>query len=774
MEEAFKKAEGILLKARHLGMRVLTPNDSDFPSGLRDMPAPPAVLYVLGNSLQIPTESAVAVIGTRQPADYGEKAAEEIGETLAEKGLAVISGLALGSDAAAHRGCINGRGYTAAVMAHGLDQRTYPRDNEGLARRIINSGGWLVSEYPPGTEANRSLFVDRDRLQSALSAGVIVIGTDIKGGTMHTVRFAAEQKRPLACLDYPQDLASHPKTQGNQMLIRKGAAFPINWPNKDSLENFIQSFYKPRNARQSHMKTILVEDAHDPKVRARLTEPGSNHVYVGRVNTHYGIDASVLRNDNPMSKVGTREQSLKLYQQDISAGIKREGPIYKELQRLYDLATRDDNGKPLVLVCWCKKEKTPRPEERVCHADIIRNAITRWPEIQRALTSRILPARQMEYFEYRGPSPNFEWKFNGKYIQNWFSNMEELDKPLTIEGISYRTAEHAYQAMKTTDPRIRREIAAMRSPYDAKNYWKDRQPRPDWEDIKLDVMRKILGFKFAPGTSWHTKLMGTGNEELIEYNNWGDRKWGAQVKNLADGTVHISGENRLGNLLMEIREEHRANGAPGRAPASPTIFIGGSRSIDVVSATAKARIDNIMEKQLPIIIGDASGADTAVQQYLAEKGYRNVTVFCTESCRNNIGNWGTRIIHPNTGEGLRVRHEAKDKKMAQLAQFGLMAWDRQSPGTLNNVLNLLSENKKSVVFFEPDGTLHTIGHAKDFSALIDKCAKRDVALFDQKLGLQKRLEELQTVHEFSVATPGVNAGAGKSPENDTRSQGYAR
>jgi len=218
---------------------------------------------------------------------------------------------------------------------------------------------------------------------------------------MHTVRFATEQKRPLACLDYPRELASHPKTQGNQMLIRQGAAFAINWANKDSLENFIQSFYKPRDSRQSHMKQILIEDAHDPKVRAKLTEPGSNHVYVGRVNTHYGITASVLKNDNPMSKVGTREKSLELYQQDISAGIKQKGPIYKELQRLYDLASRDDNGKPLVLVCWCKKEETPRPKELFCHADIIRNAITRWPEIERGLNQQTPSERQTGYVEYR-------------------------------------------------------------------------------------------------------------------------------------------------------------------------------------------------------------------------------------------------------------------------------------------------------------------------------------------------------------------------------------
>lgn len=772
MEAASKNAEQILVKANRLGIRVLTPNDSDFPGGLRNMPDPPAVIYIKGNKLQIPTESAVAVVGTREATDYGRDAAEKIGASLADKGLTVISGLAKGCDTAAHIGCLNASGYTAAVMAHGLDQRTYPSDNEGLARRILNSGGWLVSEYPPGTKACRASFVERDRLQSGMSSAVIVVETDTSGGTMHTVRYSLEQKRLLACVDHPGEFASDPKTKGNQMLIRKGAAFAINLADKDSLENFIHSFYRPRDTPQRHMKPMLVEDAHDGKVRAKLAEEGSNYIYVGRENKHYGYAASVLRNSHPIEKVGSREKSLELYQQDISAGIKQKGPIYQELQRLYNLANRDDDGKPLFLVCWCKKEETPRPKERFCHADIIRNAITRWPEIERGLNSQTRSERQMGYFEYRGPSPRFEWK--GKYIRNWFSNMERMDKPLIIEGISYPTSEQALQAMKTMDQSIRREIAAMRSPYDAKRYWKGRQPRPDWDDVKLGAMREILEFKFAPGTSWHKKLMKTGNEEIVEYNNWQDRYWGAHVENLKDGTVHIHGKNLLGYILMEIRNRHRVKGATDRAPVTPKIFIGGSRSIEALPPAIKERIDNIVEKQLPIVIGDASGADTATQKYLAEKGYGNVTVFCTGSCRNNIGNWGTRIIHANTGESLRVPHEAKDKKMAEVAHFGFMAWDGKSQGTLNNVINLLSENKKSVVFFEPDKTLYTVGDAKGLSALMSKCDKRHLALFDQKLGLQRRLEQLQTSQEFAAAAPHMNAGTGKSPENDTRSHGYAR
>ncbi len=344
--------------------------------------------------------------------------------------------------------------------------------------------------------------------------------------------------------------------------------------------------------------------------------------------------------------------------------------------------------------------------------------------------------------------------------------MEQLDKPLIIDGISYPTSEHAYQAMRSTDENVRRKIAAMPSPYDAKRYWRDHQPesRADWDNIKLDVMRQVLELKFAPGTRCHKELMATGKKKLVEYNNWGDKYWGAHVQNLPDGTVHISGENHLGTLQMEVRERHRVKETPNRAPTTPVIFIGGSISIKDLPAIAKERVDNIITKQLSVMVGDANGADTAFQKHLAEKGYRNVRVFCTGSCRNNIGNWGTRNIDPNLEQGLRVQHEAKDRKMAKLAHFGLMLWDGKSMGTLTNILNLLSQNKKSVVFFEPDNTLQTIGHAKDLSALIDKCDKRDVALFDQKLGLQQRLEKLQRIHESPVQTP----------QNETNSRGYAR
>ncbi len=136
-------------------------------------------------------------------------------------------------------------------------------------------------------------------------------------------------------------------------------------------------------------------------------------------------------------------------------------------------------------------------------------------------------------------------------IKNWFSNMLPLDEPYIYQGISYRTSENFYQAMKLPKDRsdLRSEIAAM-NPFKAKIATRDRKKYPqreEWDGMKLIVMEYILRVKFAKGTSWAEKLLATGDEDIIEYNNWRDTFWGWDI-NLQKG------ENNLGKILMEIRK----------------------------------------------------------------------------------------------------------------------------------------------------------------------------------------------------------------------------
>ena len=133
------------------------------------------------------------------------------------------------------------------------------------------------------------------------------------------------------------------------------------------------------------------------------------------------------------------------------------------------------------------------------------------------------------------------------------------------------------------------------------------------------------------------------------------------------------------------------------------IFIGGSRHVSRLGAPVRARLDTIIEKGLPVIVGDANGADKAVQQYLFSKSYDQVEVFCSgKACRNNVGRWKTRQIDTDPRErGFRF-YAAKDREMAREADYGFMVWDGKSTGTLLNVLRLLRQDKKVVIYSVPE------------------------------------------------------------------------
>ena len=207
------------------GIGAMAFHDRDYPARLRTISDPPAVLFIKG-ALSALTGRSVAIVGTREPTPYGGQVALRSGRAAVEAGFVVVSGLAHGCDTYGHRGCLDAQGVGVAVLAHGLD-RVYPAANRDLAAELVEQGGCLVSEYPVGMTPMRTAFAERDRIQSGLSDGVLVIETDVKGGTMHTVRFARDQKRPLACIAHPLRWLGEDKTQGNQMLIADKWARPI-------------------------------------------------------------------------------------------------------------------------------------------------------------------------------------------------------------------------------------------------------------------------------------------------------------------------------------------------------------------------------------------------------------------------------------------------------------------------------------------------------------------------------------------------------------------
>lgn len=241
---AWAKSEEQLEQGSAAGIQTFSFHDDEYPERLRRISDPPAVLFVKGDVNSLHAAKSIAVVGTREPTPYGAKVARKSARTATEAGFVIVSGLALGCDTYAHEGCLEGHGIGIAVLAHGLD-RVYPASNRDLAERLLESGGCLVSEYPIEMRPARAAFAERDRIQSGLSDGVLVIETDVKGGTMHTVRFSREQRRPLACIDHPESWLGEEKTKGNQKLIEDGWATPI--PDGNTLERFLDQISRDRS-----------------------------------------------------------------------------------------------------------------------------------------------------------------------------------------------------------------------------------------------------------------------------------------------------------------------------------------------------------------------------------------------------------------------------------------------------------------------------------------------------------------------------------------------
>ncbi len=243
---AFYKAHEILNLSEKRNIIAIGRNNIKFPKKLLNIPNAPLMLYVKGGIKCLSNKPSAAVIGTRKPSTLGENSAKSFGYELGKRGIAVISGLAVGCDTNAHEGALASKGYTIAVLGNGLDS-IYPKQNTELADKILEMNGCLISEYPAGESVKRSHLVERDRLQSGLSDGIVVVETGITGGTMHTVNFAIKQGKLLAALKYPNEFSQYKnenlskvdleKISGNLKLILEEKCMQI-YDNK-SLENFI-------------------------------------------------------------------------------------------------------------------------------------------------------------------------------------------------------------------------------------------------------------------------------------------------------------------------------------------------------------------------------------------------------------------------------------------------------------------------------------------------------------------------------------------------------
>lgn len=198
---------------------LLRREDARYPSLLREISRPPAVLFVRGNP-DVLTLPQLAIVGSRNATAEGADTARSFAAHLAAAGFCITSGLAEGIDAAAHLGALRASGgRTIAVCGTGLDS-VYPRQHTGLADQIVAAGGTIVSEFAPGTPVSRSNFPRRNRIISGLSVGVLVVEASVRSGALITARHAMEQGREVFAI--PGSI-HNPVARGCHQLIRDGA-----------------------------------------------------------------------------------------------------------------------------------------------------------------------------------------------------------------------------------------------------------------------------------------------------------------------------------------------------------------------------------------------------------------------------------------------------------------------------------------------------------------------------------------------------------------------
>ena len=228
------------LRGRHAdaGIECITWFSSTYPSSFMALADAPPILYIRGDVGLLKGQPAVAIIGTREPTDFVARSLYRMAGRCADRSIAVVSGLALGCDAAAHAGSVARGGNTIAVLPGGVGT-VYPPQHQDLAESIVRAGGLLVSEYPEGTPVKEYTFVARDRLQAALAAGVICGQAGIEGGAMHACRHAVQMGKPIAVL---APMAGGDFT-GNSALIEADQAVILS--DQEGLERFLADIMQP-------------------------------------------------------------------------------------------------------------------------------------------------------------------------------------------------------------------------------------------------------------------------------------------------------------------------------------------------------------------------------------------------------------------------------------------------------------------------------------------------------------------------------------------------
>lgn len=262
------------------GVKPLTWHSPDYPRLLRDIDHPPPVLYVKGELLAV-DEWAVAVVGTRHASAYGKEAARRLAHGLAEAGITIVSGLALGIDGIAHQAALEAGGRTVAVLACGLDM-VYPTRHTDLARRIEASGA-LVSDYPLGTRPEASNFPPRNRIISGLSLGTLVVEAGRESGALITLRYALEQGRETFAV--PGSVYQR-TSEGVNAAIQRGEAKLVT-----SVQDILEELNLTMAAQQREVREVAPEN---PTERALVACLSAEPLHIDEIVRTSGLQTAAV------------------------------------------------------------------------------------------------------------------------------------------------------------------------------------------------------------------------------------------------------------------------------------------------------------------------------------------------------------------------------------------------------------------------------------------------------------------------------------------------
>lgn len=263
-----KKFNSFLKLTLSKNVNFITLNSPEYPEVLKKTANPPFILYYIGD-VELLSTSCIAIVGSRVHSNYGTIVTEKYAKELAFNGFTIVSGLAEGIDSIAHNVCLEIKGKTIAVLCGGLD-KIYPKINTSLARRIVKSGGLLISENRLGIEPQKFLFPIRNRIIAGLSIAIVLTEAQEKSGTKHTINYATDANRNIYCV--PSSILNERGKYGNQ-LIKSCQTF-ITLSPQDVVEDL---GFRYRDAQALKRKEIIndVDDA--GKVRKILESDESVH-----------------------------------------------------------------------------------------------------------------------------------------------------------------------------------------------------------------------------------------------------------------------------------------------------------------------------------------------------------------------------------------------------------------------------------------------------------------------------------------------------------------